>query len=77
MWLLEHMDSGFEYVLVEFEKTMRAIYPSRWYKLEKEAGLKDLDEIQRSVKLIAIMERLQEEEPEFMAEVNTNIVGQC
>jgi hypothetical protein len=74
--LLAQMDSAIDNVLVEFEKTMRATYPKRWYKLEKEAGLKDLDQIQRSVKLIAIMDRLQAEEPEFMAEVNANMVAQ-
>jgi hypothetical protein len=73
--LLAQMDSAIENVLVDFETTMRATYPSRWVKLEEEAGLKDLDQIQRSVKLIAIMERLQDEEPEFMTELNKNMVG--
>jgi hypothetical protein len=68
--LLAQMDSAIENVLVDFEKTMRAIDPTRWYELEEEAGLKDLDQIQRSVKLIAIMERLEKEEPEFMAKLN-------
>jgi hypothetical protein len=68
--LLAKMDSAIENVLVDFEKTMRASYPSRWYELEAEDGLKELDQIQRSVKLIAIMERLRDEEPEFMAKIN-------
>ena len=73
--LLAQMDSAIENVLVDFEKTMRAIYPRRWDALEEEAGLKDLDQIQRSVKLMAIMDRLQAEEPEFMTKVNENMVG--
>jgi hypothetical protein len=68
--LTSRMDSAIENVLVDFEKAMRAFYPSRWYKLEEEAGLKDLDRIERSVKLIAIMDRLEREESEFMAKLN-------
>jgi hypothetical protein len=68
--LTSKMDSAIENVLVDFEKAMRAFYPSRWYELEEEAGLKDLDRIERSVKLIAIMDRLEKEESEFMAKLN-------
>jgi hypothetical protein len=68
--LTSKMDSAIENVLIDFEKAMRAFYPSRWYKLEEEAGLKDLDRIERSVKLIAIMDRLNKEESEFMAKLN-------
>eukprot|EP00527_Entomoneis_sp_CCMP2396_P008700 CAMPEP_0198137660 /NCGR_PEP_ID=MMETSP1443-20131203/1139_1 /TAXON_ID=186043 /ORGANISM="Entomoneis sp., Strain CCMP2396" /LENGTH=200 /DNA_ID=CAMNT_0043799169 /DNA_START=82 /DNA_END=684 /DNA_ORIENTATION=+ len=71
--LLAQMDSAIANVLVDFEKTMRATYPSRWYELEEEAGLEDLDQIQRSVKLIAIMERLQVEEPEFMTKLTSKM----
>jgi hypothetical protein len=67
--LTSKMDQAIENVLVDFEKGMRAYYPSRWYELEEEAGLNDLDKIERSVKLIAIMERLQQDESEFMAKL--------
>jgi hypothetical protein len=67
--LTAKMDEAIENVLVDFEKGMRAFYPSRWYELEEEAGLKDLDRIERSVKLIAIMDRLEKEESEFMAKL--------
>jgi hypothetical protein len=73
--ILAKMDSAIDNVLGDFEKTMRASYPSRWYELEEEAGLKGLDQIARSVKVIAIMERLQNEDPEFMAELNQKMVG--
>jgi hypothetical protein len=72
--ILSKMDSAIENVLVDFEKAMRAFYPSRWYELEKEAGLKDLDKIERSVKLIAIMDRLEKDESEFMAKLNQKMV---
>ena len=68
--LTAKMDSAIENVLVDFEKAMRAFYPSRWYELEEEAGLKDLDQIERSVKLIAIMDRLEKEDSVFMAKLN-------
>jgi hypothetical protein len=68
--LTAKMDSAIENVLVDFEKAMRAFYPSRWYELEEEAGLKDLDRIERSVKLIAIMDRLEKDESEFMAKLS-------
>jgi hypothetical protein len=68
--LLSQMDSAIENVLVDFERTMRANYPRRWYELEEEEGLEGLDQIQRSVKLIAVMERLQTDDPAFMAKVN-------
>jgi hypothetical protein len=42
------MDSAIENVLVDFESSMKAFYPTRWYEIEQEAGLKDLDQIQRS-----------------------------
>jgi hypothetical protein len=72
--LLAQMDSAIENVLVDFEASMKAFYPTRWYEIEQEAGLKDLDQIQRSVKLIAVMERLQNDEPEFMAKLNKKMV---
>jgi hypothetical protein len=72
--LTAKMDAAIENVLVDFEKAMRAFYPSRWYELEEEAGLKDLDKIERSVKLIAIMDRLSREESDFMAKLNEKMV---
>jgi hypothetical protein len=71
--LTAKMDSAIEEVLVDFEKGMRDFYPSEWYELEEEAGLKDLDQMERSVKLIAIMDRLQKEEAEFMAKLAKQI----
>jgi hypothetical protein len=71
--LTAKMDSAIENVLVDFEKGMRAYYPDSWDELEEEAGLKDLDRIERSVKLIAIMDRLEKEESEFMAKLAKQI----
>ena len=62
-----------EKVLVEFESTMKRKYASRWVSIA--AKLEGLDEPERSQKLFAIMEQLQETEPQFMAKVNGNSQG--
>lgn len=70
-FLGKKMDSAIESVLVDFENTMRTYYASRWVEIDKE--LDGLDATARSVKLIAIMENLQENEPRFMEKLNRKL----
>ena len=72
-FFLNKMDEAIEKVLVEFESTMKRKYASRWVSIA--AKLEGLDEPERSQKLFAIMEQLQETEPQFMAKVNGNSQG--
>lgn len=69
--LLGRMDSAIAEVLSEFEETMRRNYASRWVSIE--AKLEGLVEPERSQRLFEIMEGLQRDEPEFMAEVNQDM----
>lgn len=72
-FFLNKMDEAIEKVLVDFEKTMKRRYASRWVSIE--AKLEGLEEPARSQKLFAIMEELQESEPQFMAKVNKATEG--
>lgn len=72
-FFLNKMDEAIEKVLVEFESTMKRKYASRWVSIEKK--LEGLEEPERSQKLFAIMEQLQETEPQFMAKVNASSQG--
>ena len=72
-FFLNKMDEAIEKVLIEFENTMRSKYESRWVSIE--AKLDGLDEPERSQRLFAIMEDLQQSEPEFMAKVNNDMAA--
>jgi len=63
-FLGQKMDSAIESVLIDFECAMKKYYASRWVEIDKE--LEGLDATERSTKLLEIMERLQEKEPQFM-----------
>ena len=67
-FFLNKMDDAIEKVLVEFESTMKKKYLSRWVSIE--AQLEGLEDPERSQRLFAIMEELQETEPQFMAKIN-------
>ena len=62
--LENQMDAAIEKVLLDFESTMRENYPQRWNAILAELESVPPDEQPR--KLVSIMERMQEEEPEFM-----------
>lgn len=70
-FLGQKMDSAIESVLIDFENTMKKYYASRWVDIDKE--LEGLDATERSVKLLEIMERLQEKEPQFMEKLNRKL----
>jgi hypothetical protein len=72
--VLGEMDSAIEKVLVDFETTLREKHAPRWTNIEKRLeSCKTEDE--RAQKLFAIMEKLQAEEPEFMARLNAEMTG--
>lgn len=72
-FLLGQMDGAIEKVLVEFEGTMRAKYASRWVSIE--AKLEGLDEPERSQRLFQIMEKPEQDESDFMAQVNRDMAA--
>lgn len=61
------MDAAIEQVLVDFEATLKRFYPQRWEVMEEELG--DLVGDARDIKLLQMMEQLQDDEPEFMAKL--------
>ena len=66
--VMGEMDSAIEKVLQDFEATLKAYDPERWRVIE-EMELKGLAGEERDIKLLQVMERLQEEEPDFMTQV--------
>lgn len=70
-FFLDKMDEAIEKVLVDFERTMKDKYASRWVSIE--AKLDGLQEPERSQKLFSIMEELQTSEPQFMDKVNKDM----
>lgn len=67
------MDDAIEKVLVDFETTMKAKYPSRWVSIESK--LDGLEEPARSQRLFEIMEELQVSESQFMEQVNRDMAS--
>jgi hypothetical protein len=65
--LTGQMDDAIQNVLVEFEATMKRSYPQRWQVITEE--LIGLEGDERDVKLLNLMETLQEKDPDFMARV--------
>lgn len=65
--LTGQMDAAIEKVLVDFESTLKENYPQRWRVVEAE--LEKVSPEERPAKLVSIMEKMQEEEPEFMSQV--------
>jgi hypothetical protein len=66
--LSSRVDAAIAEVLVDFEKTMKLYYPSRWERLE-ETQLQNLTGDERDLKLLEVMEQIQVNEPTFMLEV--------
>ena len=65
--LVNQMDSAIEKVLTEFEATLKSRYVARWTRIS--AVIEGLDEPERSQKLFEIMERMEREEPDFLAKI--------
>lgn len=70
-FFLNQMDAAIENVLVDFERTLKTKYASRWVSIENK--LEGLVEPERAQVLFQIMEDLQEREPDFMAQVNRDM----
>jgi hypothetical protein len=66
--LTTQMDEAIGQVLLDFESTMKQRHPSRWTKIVEE--LTDLKGDERDIKLLKVMEEMQEKDPEFMLLVN-------
>lgn len=70
--LTDQMDNAIQNVLVEFEATMTRYFPQRWEAIAEELTGVEGDE--RDIKLLALMEKLQEKDPDFMARVKKKMV---
>lgn len=70
--LTDQMDNAIQNVLVEFEATMTRYFPQRWEAIAEELTGMEGDE--RDIKLLALMEKLQEKDPDFMARVKKKMV---
>lgn len=68
-FLSSKVDDAILQTLRDFEKTMRTYYPQRWKEIEaqlKVASNKNRPDAERDIRLLQIMEEIQEKEPEFM-----------
>ncbi|KAI2507728.1 hypothetical protein MHU86_6727 [Fragilaria crotonensis] len=70
--LTDQMDNAIQNVLVEFEATMTRYFPQRWEAIAEELTGVEGDE--RDIKLLELMEKLQEKDPDFMARVKKKMV---
>jgi hypothetical protein len=61
------MDAAIEKVLVDYEATLKRFFPQRWELIAEQ--LVGLEGDERDIKLLALVEDLQEKEPAFMARV--------
>eukprot|EP00978_Attheya_sp_CCMP212_P025353 scaffold81384_cov43-Attheya_sp.AAC.2 len=69
-FVMTQADAAMETVLSEFETTLQEKHPSRWTTIEDQYQLATLTEPERSQRLLQIMEQLQQDDPQFMAQVN-------
>mmetsp|Transcript_20418 Transcript_20418/g.36986 ORF Transcript_20418/g.36986 Transcript_20418/m.36986 type:complete len:248 (-) Transcript_20418:1274-2017(-) len=69
-FVMTQADAAMETVLSEFETTLQKKYPSRWTTIEDQYQLATLTEPERSQRLLQIMEQLQQDDPQFMKQVN-------
>ena len=65
--LTDQMDAAIEKVLVDYEATLKRFFPQRWERIAEQ--LVGLEGDERDIKLLALVEDLQEKEPAFMARV--------
>jgi hypothetical protein len=65
--LTDQMDAAIEKVLVDYEATLKRFFPQRWELIAEQ--LVGLDGDERDIKLLALIEALQESDPAFMARV--------
>jgi hypothetical protein len=61
------MDQAIGQVLQDFESTMKSLHPTRWQKIREE--LDGLTGDERDIKLLQVMETMQDNDPEFMMRV--------
>ena len=73
--LLGQMDAAIESVLVDFENTMKRNHETRWTNIEKRLEPCATPD-ERAQKLFEIMEKLQADEPEFMARLQDEMKQQ-
>jgi len=66
--VMEQMDSAIDQVLEEFETDVKRYYPKKWESIETKE-LEGLVGDERDVKLLKVMEKLQQDDPEFMVKL--------
>ncbi|KAL7467612.1 hypothetical protein ACHAXS_007857 [Conticribra weissflogii] len=76
--VVSQMDDAVERVAVEFDKTMTLKYPKKWKKFLEEIDIGEHNsaeelEMDRIQRIVEEMERMSEEEPEFMDRVMKDI----
>jgi hypothetical protein len=62
------VDQAIQIIVRDFATTLEKYYPTRWKNLQ-ENELLGLNEDDRDVKLLEIMERWEKEDPMFMSEI--------
>jgi hypothetical protein len=62
------VDQAIQIIVRDFATTLEKYYPTRWKNLQ-ENELLGLNEDDRDVKLLEIMERWEKEDPKFMSEI--------
>jgi hypothetical protein len=62
------VDQAIQIIVRDFAATVEQYYPTRWKSLQ-ENELLGLTEDERDVKLLAIMEKWEKEDPKFMSEI--------
>jgi len=67
--LSSKMDDAIYQTIRDFETTMREYYPGRWKRIEDEIQSKGLTGDERDIKLLQIMEDMQEKEPAIMTQI--------
>lgn len=69
--VVDQTDTAIKKVLADSEEALKRYHPQRWAKIEEE--LQGFTGDDRYQKLIAIMESLEEQEPELMSQVKDRI----
>jgi len=71
--LTNQMDAAIEKVLVDYESSLKKISPQRWEEIAAELEKVPAEELPE--KLVSIMEKMQEEEPELMSEIKEGMTN--
>eukprot|EP00977_Amphora_coffeiformis_P014259 scaffold3946_cov177-Amphora_coffeaeformis.AAC.22 len=67
--LSSKVDDAILQTIRDFETTMKTYYPGRWKRIEDEIQSQGLTGDERDIKLMKIMEEIQEKEPAVMTEI--------